>query len=273
MKKFFVVLLAMVLIASLSFSSLSQDTSETIDVYRNLVKVEVNGEGINVDNFAYEGTTYIPLRSVSEILDKNVGWNVYTHIASIDDEEYMLNELSHLLPNSQGFEWNYNGFAEYGHIMQIDNIVDEDAKREYIISGEIADPSGGEGSLDRNLDLKYIIKENKLIQEKTEETMMDSKFDKLTLIQTPLVAGTYWNEEVTDKEGNETTINAYIKKVEINDDLETEYTVRYDDANSEYYEIRTIREGVGVVNFEKLLELEDSSFPVTYFLYETKNDE
>ena len=273
MKKFFVVLLALVLLVSLSFSSLSEDTSESIDVYRNLVKVEVDGEEIDVDNFAYKGITYIPLRSVSELLDKYVGWNVYTHVASIDDEEYMLDELSHLLPDSQGFKWNYNGFAEYGHIMQIDNIIDEAEKREYLISGEVADPSGGEGSLDRNLDLKYTIKENKLIQEKTEETMMDSKFDKLTLIQTPLVAGTYWNEEVTDNEGNDATINAYIKKVELNDDLETEYTVRYDDANSEYYEIRTIREGVGVVNFEKLLELEDSSFPVTYFLYETTKGE
>lgn len=271
MKKFFVVLLSLMLIVTLSFNVLSKDLSESIEVYRNQVKVEVNGERVDVDNFLYEGTTYIPLRAVSELLDKYVGYNTLTNTASINDAEYKIEELSRLLPDSKGFKWNYNGFAEYGHIMKIEDIVNEDNKREYIINGEVGDPSGGESDIDRNLDIKYIIKDNKLIQEKTEKAMMDSKFHKLTLIQTPLVAGTFWTEQVTDDEGMDTTINAYIQKVEINDELNTVYTVRYDDVNSEYYEIRTIEEGLGITSFEKLLELEDSSFPVSYFLYNTAN--
>jgi copper amine oxidase-like protein len=191
MKKFFILLLSLTMIVTLSFSVVSKDLSESIEVYRNRVKLEVNGNAVGVDNFLYQGSTYIPLRAVSELLDKYVGWNTLTNTASINDSEYKIQELSKLLANSKGFKWNYNGFAEYGHIMKLEDIVDEDNKREYIINGEVGDPSGGESDIDRSLHIKYTIKDNKLIQEKTEKSMMDSKFDKLTLIQAPLVAGTY----------------------------------------------------------------------------------
>lgn len=271
MKKILTLLLSLILIVTFSFSTLAKDLSESIEVYRNQVKLQVNGEMVDADNFLYQGRTYIPLRLVSELLDKYVGWNTFTNTASINDSEYKIEELSQLLPKSKGFKWNYNGFAEYGHIMKLENIVNEDNKREYIINGEVGDPSGGKSDIDRSLDIKYTIKDNRLIQEKTEKSMLDSKFDELTLIQTPLVAGTYWEEEVKDKEGVNTNIKAYIKKVEINDDLKTVYTVRYDDVNSDYYEIRTIEEGLGITKFEKLLELEDSSFPVSYSLYNAEN--
>ncbi|MDW7662183.1 MAG: GerMN domain-containing protein [Bacillota bacterium] len=97
--------------------------------------------------------------------------------------------------------------------------------------------------------------------------MLDSKFDRLTLIKTPLVAGTTWIQDVIDKDGNSSRINAIIKKVEIVDDNKTQYTIRYDDVNSAYFEERIIREGVGVVSVEKLLELSDTSFPAGYTLY------
>lgn len=272
LKKIAVLVLSLALILTLSFSSLSEDLSESINVFRNQVSIEVNDQKVDVDNFLYDGITYIPLRSVSEILGKYVGWNTNTNMASINDKEYKLEELSNLLPNSKGFIWRYDGFAEYGHVMTLNKIVDGNDMREYLISGEVGDPSDGEGSNNLNLNIKYIIEENKLIQEKTEEAMMDSKFDKMILIQSPLVAGTYWNEEVTDKNATKTTLNAYIKKIEINENSNTEYTVRYDDANSDYYEIRTIETGIGIVNFEKLLELEDTSFPVSYFLFKTENE-
>lgn len=268
MKKIMIILLGIVFIVSFSLASVSEDSSESIKVYKNLVKLEVNGNRVNVDNFLYNGITYIPMRSVSELLDKNVGWNTYTNVASIDDANYEIQALSKLLPTSKGFKWNYNGFAEYSHTMKVDNIVNGNEKRDYIISGKVGDPSDGESTLDRNLSIKYSIIDNMLVQEKTEVAMLDSKFDKITLIQTPLVAGTFWEEEVIDKENIKTTINAYIQKVEVNNKGKKEYTIRYDDINSKYYEIRTIQEGLGVVSFEKLLELEDSSFPVSYFIYQ-----
>lgn len=267
MKKYFAVFLTLVLILSLSLGSVSEDLGEYIRVTKNLVKLEVNGQRVISDNFLYKGTTYIPLRKVSELLDKNVGWNIYTKVASVDDGKYELEILSNLLPGSKGFQWTYDGFAEYSHQMKIDNIIDGDKKREYIISGQVGDPSDGESKINRDIKLKYKIMGNKLIQEKTEKAMLDSKFDKMTLIQSPLIAGTFWEEEVKDRDGKKTTINGYIKMVEIKDNGKKEYTIRYDDINSKYYEIRTIQDGMGVVNFEKLMELEDSSFPVNYFIY------
>lgn len=269
MKKLFLIVLGIILILSFSLSISSESTSESITVFRNLVDLEVNGKKVNVDNFLYDGVTYIPLRRVSELLNKNVGWNRYTNVASIDDPHYEIEALSKLLPESKGFEWNYDGFAEYGHTMKIDSIVDGNTKRDYNISGQVSDPSDGESNISRNLSIKYTISDNRLVQRKTEMAMLDSKFDKITLIQTPLVAGTYWEEKLVDQDGASTTLNSFIQKVEVSNDGKKEYTVRYDDVNSAYYEIRKIKEGIGVVNFEKLLELEDSSFPVSYFLFKS----
>lgn len=270
MRKVFLVLLSLVLVLSISLISLSKDLSESIKVYRNQVKLEVNGKQVDTDNFLYRGTTYIPIRAAAELLGKSVGWNIYTNIASIDDSLYELDPLSKLLPQSIGFKWNYHGFAEYGHQVSLEGIVDESDKRTYIINGKVIDVSDGESTLDMDLSLKYIINGNKLVQVKTEEAMLDSKFDEIVLIQAPLIAGTFWNDQVRDSNNLENTLKSYIQKVEVMDGKK-EYTVRYDHVAGPYYEIRRIREGLGVVYFEKLLELEESSFPVSYLLYSEDN--
>ena len=244
-----------------------QDTAETVTVYKNKVKIDVNGERVNADNFIYNGTTYIPLRAISEILGKHVGWNAFTNVASIDDKKYEKDQLSKLLPDKTGYMWIYNGFAEYAHEMTIDSIKEEYQKMTYHIIGKVEDPSGGESKLNMDIDIKYIISENRLIQEKNEEAMLDSKFDSITLIKTPLAAGTFWSENIADSSGKETTINSIITKVEIDEDGLKQYTVKYEDINSSYYEERIIKEGAGITSVEKLLELEDSTFPVSYFLY------
>ena len=265
----FLMLITLVVVFSLNISSSNQ--SEYIEVYRNLVKLEVNGSKVSVDNFLFNGTTYVPLRAVAELLKKDVGWNFYTETASINDVKYERELLSKLLPAEVGFVWKYEGFAEYSHEMKIDNILEESLKRRYIISGEVGDPSDGESTLDRRITMRYTIEDNKLVQEKSEKTMLDSKFDKITVIKAPLVAGTFWTETLIDKHGGVTTINAFIQKVEVLGDGSKQYTVRYDDINSSYYEERIVREGLGVISFEKLLELQDSSFPVTYFLFNKEN--
>lgn len=271
MKKFIIIILSIVLILSFSLSVSAESVGESIEVFRNIIKLQVNGENVDADNFVLDGVAYIPLTRVGELLNKNVGWNTYTNVASIDDMNYELNSLSKLLPTVKGFEWIYEGFVEYGHKMKINSIVDENDHRDYNISGEVIDPSDGEGSLDSNIIIKYNISNNKLVQTKTENTMLDSKFDNITLIQTPLVEGTFWEENAVDKNGVKSIIHSYIEKIEISSDGKKEYIIRYDDVNSDYYEIRKMKEGIGVVSFEKLLELEDSSFPVSYFLFDGKD--
>lgn len=268
MKKVFVFLLILVLISVFTISFSNSNISEVIEIFRNIIKIEVNGEQVIADNFLLNGRTYIQLKEVAELLNKEVGWNPDTRVASINDVTNQTVQLSGLLPESKGFIWRYDGFAEYSHQMQLDSINDLDQKREYVITGEVGDPSGGESNLDRNIGIKYTIDGHKIIQEKVESAMLDSKFNKITLIQTPLSVGNSWQEQVIDKQGKVTTLKAFIQKIEIVEDGFKQYTVRYDDANSSYYEERVIKENIGVINFEKLLELQDSSFPVTYFLFD-----
>lgn len=268
MKKHLIILLGFIIVLASAFSVSSANLSESIEVYRNLVKLDVNNNRVNVDNFLYNGITYVPIRAIGEMLDKDVGWNSNTRIASIDDNKYEIQQLSALLPETSGYVWNYDGFAEYSHQMQLDNIINGSQQRVYNISGEVGDPSGGESPLDRDISIKYTIIGNSLVQEKVESVMLDSKYNKITLIQAPLVAGTFWSEAVVNKQGVATNVNAFIQKVEITSDGSKQYTVRYDDNNSSYYEVRVIKEGAGVVSFEKLLELPDGSFPVTYFTFE-----
>ncbi len=268
MKKYGIWLLsALLFIGFTLIPPAASSVSEMISVHRNLVAIEVNEVPVAPDNFLYQGTTYIPMRAVAELLDKEVGWNTYTKVASINDRVFEREKLSQLLPGILGYTWLYDGYAEYSHEMELRQIIDEEQKRTYVIEGEVGDASGGESTIDRNIRLRYIIDGNSLIQEKTERAMLDSKFDRLTLIKTPLEIGTFWPEQVTDRQGNTVLMNAYIQKIELTADGKKEYTVKYQDTASDYFEVRVIKEGVGVVFFEKLLELEDTSFPAGYFLF------
>lgn len=259
--------MAMVLITFFAGMGLGADLSELVRIYRNTVTLEVNGTKIAADNFLYNNTTYVPMRAVAEMLGKDVTWNAATRVAGIDDASYQKAALSKLLPASLGYQWIYNGFAEYDHTMTLNSITDEIARRTYQITGTVGDASGGESTANRSIALKYIIEKTSLVQEKQEQVMMDSKFNRLTLIRTPLETGNYWIEKVTDKTGKSTELSAQIIKSEILAGGIKQYTVRYEDNRSAYFEQRVIREGVGVVSFEKLFELGEEPFSAGYYLY------
>lgn len=251
-----------------SFSTvLGQELAETIKVIRNYVTILVNGEEVEVDNFLHNGTTYVPLRAISEILDKEVGWNQYSKDVTITDPYYDLDNLSDLLPSTKDYTWNYFGFAEYGHTMILNSIVDTSEMRTYTISGEVMDMSDGESNLDYSIDLEYVIEGNNLIQKVNSQIMLDSDVPEIILIKSPLIAGTYWNQTVETQNGETIILNSMISSVSIKENNIKEYTVIYEDPSSPYYEKRIIREGVGVISFEKLITLNGDSFPIGYQLY------
>ena len=80
-KKITALLLVMVLgCSSLVFAA---DTHRTIDVDANLMTVYVNGQKVEADNFVYNGTTYLPIRAVSEALGNDVDYDPNTQSAII----------------------------------------------------------------------------------------------------------------------------------------------------------------------------------------------
>lgn len=95
MKKRTAIIIVSVIIlftASISYAS----GMATIDVYRNYVTLMVNGQYVSVDNFLYNGTTYIPLRAVSELLGATVEWNDYskTAIVQMPTNNYIVNDIN-----------------------------------------------------------------------------------------------------------------------------------------------------------------------------------
>ncbi len=63
--------------------SVSANVWQSISVQPNSVNIVVNGEKINVDNFLYNDTTYIPIRAVSTALSQDVSYDDKTNTAYI----------------------------------------------------------------------------------------------------------------------------------------------------------------------------------------------
>lgn len=179
------------------------------------------------------------------------------------------NVLTKLLPEKVEYRWIYNGFAEYGHQMSLEEIIKEDMQIKYRIKGKVDDMSDGESgeSEDRfNIDLVYTIKNAAIIQTKSENIMMDSDMDYLELIKAPLIKGNQWTQIAVDKSGNDRYLDSEI--TEINEVGGSKvYTVEYREQDSDYYEIRMIEEGIGVVSFTKLWQSDDGSFEIGYGIY------
>jgi hypothetical protein len=85
-RKLLVIALPLVLV--FLFVSQTQAASvvmKKIEVAVNSLTIKVNGSKINTDNFVYNGTTYVPLRAVSESLGKEVVWDNETRTVHIDE--------------------------------------------------------------------------------------------------------------------------------------------------------------------------------------------
>ena len=77
------VLVTVVLMSTVAFAA---GTKQNIEVVFNSVNLAVNGRKVAADNILYKGTTYVPLRSVAEMLGKKVAWDQKTNTASINDK-------------------------------------------------------------------------------------------------------------------------------------------------------------------------------------------
>lgn len=67
-------------------TAVGAQVKDTIDVLFNTINIKINGEEQDIDNFLYEGTTYVPLRDISNLLHKEVSWDSDTNTANIDNK-------------------------------------------------------------------------------------------------------------------------------------------------------------------------------------------
>lgn len=80
LKKLIMILLVIVLMTTTVFAT---TIYEKIEVVRNEVRFEINGDLVDIPNFLYEGTTYVPIRAAAEILGGEVTWEQETRTAGI----------------------------------------------------------------------------------------------------------------------------------------------------------------------------------------------
>lgn len=63
----------------------ANNDQKTISVVENSIIIKYNNQTINADNFIYKGTTYVPLRFLSENFGKIVNWDEKNRIINIKD--------------------------------------------------------------------------------------------------------------------------------------------------------------------------------------------
>ncbi|HHV46092.1 MAG TPA: copper amine oxidase N-terminal domain-containing protein [Tissierellia bacterium] len=83
------VIVTVILMSTVTYS---ESVKKTIEVVFNSVNITVNGKKVEADNTLYNGTTYVPLRAVAEMLGKEVGWDQAIRTASINDKATVNNK-------------------------------------------------------------------------------------------------------------------------------------------------------------------------------------
>jgi len=74
---------ALAVMLALSTTVLAASTQKQITVDANQMKVVVDGKNMTADNFLYNGTTYLPLRAISEAVGATVAYDDKTQTATI----------------------------------------------------------------------------------------------------------------------------------------------------------------------------------------------
>lgn len=173
--------------------------------------------------------------------------------------------LSDLFPQEEGWYWEYKGSADYAHHMHLDKVYEAGSQKVLTVSGEVNNMSNGDAHSDYSLEVTYAIEGDRIVQTKLSDAMMDSEYDKITLIMSPLTVGTSWKETVVDSQGKKIEVQSEIIDVEDHPDGKI-YKIIYKETNSDYSEVRKIQEKRGVIDFVKTMKYADQSMEIRYSL-------
>lgn len=173
--------------------------------------------------------------------------------------------LSDLFPLEEGWQWEYTGTTDYAHHMHLDKVYEAGSQKVLTLNGEVKDITNGQSHSDYSLEVTYAIEGDRVVQTKLSDTLMDSEYDKVTLIMSPLVLGTSWKEMVVDSQGKKVEIQSEIIDVE-NHPEGTIYKILYKETKSDYSEVRKIQVKRGVIEFVKTLKYQDQTMELKYHL-------
>ncbi len=114
--------------------ALADTVLQKIDVVMNGVNVEIDGKKIDSSSILYNGSTYLPLRTVAEAVGKDVNWNQDTMTASIVDEDIDVKiEDVNMINNNISYE-------EFINMFDLRFSIDENGShiRHFIYKGDLS---------------------------------------------------------------------------------------------------------------------------------------
>jgi hypothetical protein len=90
--KYFIMGAILMLMLNISFISFGYITKK-VELSFDSIIVKLNGNTISGTNILYSGTTYVPLRKIAEMLDKNVSYNSKTRTVNITNKTPKINSV------------------------------------------------------------------------------------------------------------------------------------------------------------------------------------
>lgn len=115
-----------------------------IDVVLNGVNVQLEGQDVQVDSILYNGSTYLPMRKVVELVGKDIEWKQETMTANIIEKTDVKEKEGDNVPNEVNVikELMYDEFISMFDKMVALNYVDDTAEpnlfiRHYIYNGDL----------------------------------------------------------------------------------------------------------------------------------------
>lgn len=115
-----------------------------IDVVLNGVNVQLEGQDVQVDSILYNGSTYLPMRKVAELVGKDIEWKQETMTANIIEKTDVKEKEGDNVPNEANAikELTYNEFISMFDKMVVLDYVDETTEpnlfiRHYIYNGDL----------------------------------------------------------------------------------------------------------------------------------------
>jgi len=173
--------------------------------------------------------------------------------------------LRDFTPPELAFGWRYTGALDYTAKYTLQSRIEDGGDILYGVLAEVEDLSGGEsdhGADHFNVQLKYILSDDALVQEWQRAPMMDAEFQRIELLRKPLKQGARWTQEQYDSLDELVMIDCEITNL-ISNEFGAILDVTYTSRDGKRQEYRRFENGRGMTLYEKIWETE---FPMGFRL-------